>query len=203
MNTKDPWEILNRSRLLFAREKVDAAVDAMAVEINKVYGREPLILVAVLTGGMQTMAWLASRLEMPLKMDFVHATRYRGGLYGAELEYRVPPRLDLEGKNILIRDDMVDTGGSICQAADYLKDRGALDIYAACTHGVLSGPAVERIEKTEIKKMVISASIDQSRQKLPKKFEFITCSELIGEAIKRIFDEHSVSSLFEETTNEN
>lgn len=110
---------------------------------------------------------------------------------------------EVEGKNILIRDDMVDTGGSICQAADYLKDRGALDIYAACTHGVLSGPAVERIEKTAIKRMVISDSIDQSRQKLPRKFEIITCSDLIGEAIKRIFDEHSVSSLFEETTNAN
>jgi len=105
---------------------------------------------------------------------------------------------DIEGKNILIRDDMVDTAGTICSAAYFLKDRGALDIYAACTHGVLSGKAIEKIEQAPIKKMLITDSIDHSRHELPKKVEILTCSELIGEAIKRIFDEESVSSLFED-----
>ncbi|UCG62987.1 MAG: ribose-phosphate pyrophosphokinase [Candidatus Zixiibacteriota bacterium] len=103
----------------------------------------------------------------------------------------------VEGRNILIRDDMVDTAGSICSAAEFLKERGALDIYAACTHGVLSGQAIERIDKSPIKRMIICDSIDQSKRNLPPKFEVLTCSELIGEAIKRIFDEESVSSLFE------
>ncbi len=106
---------------------------------------------------------------------------------------------EVKGKNVLIRDDMIDTGGSLCQAADHLKQKGALDIYGACTHGVLSGQAIERIMNSPIKKMVISDSIDQSRRALPDKFEVITCSELIGEAIRRIFDEQSVSSLFEES----
>ena len=105
---------------------------------------------------------------------------------------------DVEGKNVLIRDDMVDTGGSICHAAEFLKKSGALDIYAACTHGVLSGQAIEKIEKSPIKKMIISDSIDQSKRNLTEKFDVLTCSELIGEAIKRIFDEESVSSLFED-----
>ncbi|MDF1543478.1 MAG: ribose-phosphate pyrophosphokinase [bacterium] len=105
---------------------------------------------------------------------------------------------EVEDKNILIRDDMVDTGGSICHAAKFLKDRGALDIYAACTHGVLSGEALERIEKSPIKKMIISDSIDQASRNLSDKFEILTCSELIGETIRRIFVEESVSSLFEE-----
>jgi ribose-phosphate pyrophosphokinase len=106
----------------------------------------------------------------------------------------------VEGKTVLIRDDMVDTGGSLCQAAEYLKERGALDIYGACTHGVLSGNAVERIEKSAIQKMVISDSIDQSEKKLTDKFEVVTCSHLIGETIKRIFEEESVSVLFDEPT---
>jgi ribose-phosphate pyrophosphokinase len=106
---------------------------------------------------------------------------------------------DVEGKNVLLRDDMVDTGGSICQAAHYCKERGALEVYAACTHGVLSGSALEKIEKSPIKRFVICDSIDQSQKKLSDKFEVLTCSELIGEAIKRIFEEQSVSSLFEET----
>lgn len=105
---------------------------------------------------------------------------------------------EVKGRNILIRDDMVDTAGSICSAAEFLKERGALDIYAACTHGVLSGQAIERIDKSPIRKMIISDSIDQSKRNLPPKFEVLTCSELIGEAIMRIFDEESVSSLFED-----
>ncbi len=105
---------------------------------------------------------------------------------------------DVKGRNILIRDDMVDTGGSICQAADFLKHSGALEIYAACTHGVLSGEAIERIDHSEIKKMIISDSIDQGERHLSDKFEILTCSELIGEAMLRIFDEESVSSLFED-----
>lgn len=103
---------------------------------------------------------------------------------------------DVEGHNILIRDDMVDTAGTLCQAAHFLKERGALDIFAAATHGVLSGQAIERINESPIKKMVITDSIDSSHKPLGEKFEVITCSELIGEAIKRIFDEESVSSLF-------
>ncbi len=105
---------------------------------------------------------------------------------------------NVEGKNVLIRDDMVDTAGTLCSAADFIKERGALDIYAACTHGVLSGQAIEKIEKSPIKKMIITDSIDHSNRKLSGKFEILTCSGLIGEAIKRIFDEESVSSLFED-----
>lgn len=105
---------------------------------------------------------------------------------------------EVKGKNVLIRDDMVDTGGSLVQAADYLADRGAGDIYAACTHGVLSGQALERIDASPIKKMIISDSIDHTGRQLSDKFVIISCAELIGEAINRIFDEQSVSSLFEE-----
>jgi ribose-phosphate pyrophosphokinase len=105
---------------------------------------------------------------------------------------------DVKDRSILIRDDMVDTGGSICNAAEFLKIEGALEIVAACTHGVLSGSAIERISKSPIRKMVISDSIDNSGKDLPKTFEVLTCADLIGEAIRRIADEESVSSLFEE-----
>ena len=100
---------------------------------------------------------------------------------------------DVNGKNVLIRDDMVDTAGSICSAANFLKERGALDIYAACTHGVLSGEAIERISNSPIKKMIITDTIDHSRDSLPDNFKILTCSGLIAEAISRIFDEESVS----------
>ena len=105
---------------------------------------------------------------------------------------------DVEGKTVLIRDDMVDTGGSLCSAATAVKEKGALEVYAAATHGVLSGQAIERIVQSPIKKMIISDSIDSSHRHLPDKFEILSCAELIGEAINRIFDEESVSSLFSE-----
>jgi len=105
---------------------------------------------------------------------------------------------DVKGKNVLIRDDMVDTGGTLCSAAHFVKEQGALDIYAACTHGVLSGKAIEKIDQAPIKKMIFTDSIDPRRRNLPEKFNILSCSELFGEAIKRIFDEESVSSLFED-----
>ena len=109
----DPQAILDNSRVLFDRNEVNTAVQKMADEINAHYGNEPVILISVLTGAIIPAAWLITKLKMPVQMDFVHATRYRGGLYGAELEYRVPPRLDLEGKNILIVDDIFDEGNTL------------------------------------------------------------------------------------------
>ncbi len=105
---------------------------------------------------------------------------------------------DVKDKNVLIRDDMVDTGGSLCSAAHFLKESGAKDIYAAATHGVLSGDAVQRIYDSPIKRMIITDSINQSQRSLPDTFDILSCAELIAEAIKRIFDEKSVSSLFME-----
>jgi len=124
-DTPDPRDLLKNSRLLFSRDEVSAAVQKMADEINAFYGDEPVILISVLTGGIIPAAWLATRLKMPVQMDFVHATRYRGGLYGAELEYRVPPRLDLEGKNVLIADDIFDEGNTLAAIKGSVEKRKA------------------------------------------------------------------------------
>ena len=105
---------------------------------------------------------------------------------------------DVKDKNVLIRDDMVDTGGSLCSAAYFVKERGALEVYAAATHGVLSGDAIQRICDSPIRQMIITDSINQSQRSLPDTFKMLSCAELIAEAIKRIFDEKSVSSLFKE-----
>jgi len=124
-DTPDPKTILENSRVLFGRDEVKAAMQKMADEINEYYGDDPVILVSVLTGAIIPAAWLATRLKMPIQMDFVHATRYRGGLYGAELEYRVPPRLDLEGKNVLIVDDIFDEGHTLAAIKGSVEKRKA------------------------------------------------------------------------------
>ena len=127
-NRPDPQTLLTNSRVLFTREEVDAAVIKMADEINDYYGDQPLILISVLTGAIIPAAWLATRLKMPIQMDFVHATRYRGGLYGAELEYRVPPRLDLEDKNVLIVDDIFDEGNTLAAIKGSVEKRKARSV---------------------------------------------------------------------------
>ena len=124
-NTPDARTLLKNSRVLFNRAQVDAAVQKMADEINEFYGDEPVILVSVMTGAIIPAAWLATKLKMPIQMDFVHATRYRGGLYGAELEYRVPPRLDLEDKNVLIVDDIFDEGNTLAAIKGSVEQRKA------------------------------------------------------------------------------
>ena len=124
-NIPEPRALLKNSRVLFNRDEVMAAVQKMADEINEYYGDQSLILVSVLTGAIIPAAWLATRLKMPIQMDFVHATRYRGGLYGAELEYRVPPRLDLEGKNVLIVDDIFDEGHTLAAIRGSVEKRKA------------------------------------------------------------------------------
>jgi len=124
-HTTDPHKILENSRRLFNRDEVSAAVQKMADEINEYYGDDPIILITVLTGAIIPATWLVTKLKMPVQMDFVHATRYRGGLYGAELEYRVPPRLDLEGKNVLIVDDIFDEGHTLAAIKGSVEKRKA------------------------------------------------------------------------------
>jgi hypoxanthine phosphoribosyltransferase len=127
----DAQAILENSRVLFGREEVSAAVQKMADEINAYYGNEPVIVISVMTGAIIPAAWLVTRLKMPIQMDFVHATRYRGGLYGAELEYRVPPRLELEGKNILIVDDIFDEGNTLAAIKGSVEKRKAGNVKMA------------------------------------------------------------------------
>lgn len=104
---------------------------------------------------------------------------------------------NVEGKTAVLLDDMVDTAGTLCSAADILIAKGAKDVYAFCSHGVLSGPAVERLEASKISKLVITDSIPLSeKSKNCKKIEVLTIAPLLANAIDRIHNEDSVSSLF-------
>lgn len=106
---------------------------------------------------------------------------------------------EVEGKNVVIRDDLLDTGGTLAQAALALAGNGVKDIYACCTHPVLSGDAVSKIENSPIKKIVVADTISTQGKLLTKKFEIVSVAGLLAEAIKRIHQEESVSVLFEGT----
>ena len=104
---------------------------------------------------------------------------------------------DIQGKNALVFDDEVDTAGSIIETAEVVKKFGAKDIYVGCTHGVLSGPAIERIQNSEIKELVMTNTVPLPSEKQIDKIVVVSISELFAEAIKRINEATSIGELFE------
>ncbi len=104
---------------------------------------------------------------------------------------------DIEGKDVILIDDIVDTAGTITTAANVLKEFGANRVMAAATHAVLSGPAIERIEKSAIEKFVVLDTIPLTEEKKIDKIEVASVAKIFGEAIKRIHNNKSVSKLFE------
>jgi len=104
---------------------------------------------------------------------------------------------NVKNKICVIVDDIIDSGGTIVNAAKALKDKGAKEIYVYITHAVLSGSAVDKIKESQIKKLIITDTIDNSKKiKISKKIEVISFAPMISEAIKRISNSTSVSSLF-------
>lgn len=103
---------------------------------------------------------------------------------------------EVEGKHAIIIDDMIDTAGTIQIAAGALKERGALSVYAACTHPILSGPAVERIENSEIKELVTTNTINLPEEKRISKITQLSVGQLLAEGILHILNDEPVSDLF-------
>ena len=104
---------------------------------------------------------------------------------------------NVEGKTCILIDDMIDTAGTICHAADALAEAGAVEVYASCTHPVLSGPAMDNIQKSAIKKLVVLDTIYLPEERLIDKIEQISIAKLLAEAIIRIHEKRPLSPLFE------
>jgi ribose-phosphate pyrophosphokinase len=104
---------------------------------------------------------------------------------------------EVEGRNLIILDDLVDTGGTIVEAAAALKDKGAKRIYVGCTHGILSGPALERIQESPVTELVITNTVPLDDGKKSDKVRVLSVAPLLGEAVRRIHNGESVSSLFD------
>ena len=103
---------------------------------------------------------------------------------------------EVEGMTAILLDDMVDTAGTLAQSADALRRKGAKHVYACATHAVLSGSAIERLEKSEIEELVVTNTIPLGPKAACKKIRVLSVAPLLGEAIKRIHFQDSVSSLF-------
>jgi len=104
---------------------------------------------------------------------------------------------NIEGKNCIILDDMIDTAGTITNAANAIKDMGAKAVFASATHPVLSGPAVERIENSAIEELVLLNTIPMPEEKKIEKMKFLSVAPLFAEAMTRVFTNGAISELFD------
>ncbi len=161
-----------------------------AKDINEKYNIENLVAVSPDIGGVVRARAIANKLGASIAI--VDKRRPKAG------ESEVMNIIgDVAGKDCIILDDIIDSAGTICNAADKIIELGASSITAYTTHGVLTGKAIERIEKSKLTELVITDSIyNEEKSKLSKKIRVISVSDLLGEAIKRISEESSVSSLF-------
>ena len=104
---------------------------------------------------------------------------------------------DLKDKHVLIIDDMIDTAGTIVNAANEAKENGAISVTAIATHALLSAPAIDRIKESNIGKLVVTDTVSIEDEKKLGKMEIVTVANVFGEAIRRVYDGESVSALFE------
>lgn len=104
---------------------------------------------------------------------------------------------DIEGKNCILVEDMIDTAGTITNAANALKEMGAISVRACSTHAVLSGPAIERIENSAIEELVLLNTIPVPEEKKIEKMKILSVAPLFAEAMTRVFTNGSISKLFD------
>jgi ribose-phosphate pyrophosphokinase len=149
-----------------------------------------IVIVSPDHGGVTRARKMAERLKAPIAI--IDKRRPRPNV--AEVMNIVG---NIEGKIAILIDDIIDTAGTITLAANALVENGAKEVYACCTHPVLSGPAIERIDNSKIKELVITNSICLPEKKRSEKIVHLSVAPLIGEAIIRVHEEQSVSTLFD------
>jgi len=158
--------------------------------IKKKFKTKNLVCVSPDVGGVQRTRGLATKIKAGLAI--IDKRRPEPG------KSQVMNIIgDVKGKNCIIVDDIIDSGGTIINAVEALKKAGAIDVYVFITHAVLSGEAAEKITKSKIKKLIITDTIDNSLKiKNNSKIEVISIAPLMAEAINRISNSTSVSDLF-------
>jgi len=158
--------------------------------LKRRFANDHIVMISPDAGGTERARAFAKRLECTLAI----IDKRRTGPNVAEVMHLVG---DVKGKIAIILDDMIDTAGTLTQAARALKEHGAKTIYACATHGVLSGPAIDRINASDIEEVVITNTIPLGEKSaLTSKIKVLSIAELLAETIRRIHEDESVSSLF-------
>lgn len=123
--------VYEKSSCLFTTNEVEAALDRMAINIHeKLQDKNPVIL-CVMIGGLVPLGNLLPRLDFPLEVDYIHATRYRGEITGGDIVWKVRPSTNLVGRTVLIVDDILDGGVTLAAIIAEIKNMGAEEVYSA------------------------------------------------------------------------
>ncbi|MFA5146681.1 MAG: ribose-phosphate pyrophosphokinase [Candidatus Omnitrophota bacterium] len=165
------------------------AVKIFADYLKKLKFNHSLVIVTPDVGGIKTARSYAKRLKCGLAI----VDKRRVNDREAEVMHILG---EVKGKHAVIVDDMVATAGSLVEAVDAIKKAGAKDVYAIGTHAVLCGPAIERLRKSPLKELMVTDTVPIPREKMIGKIKVLSVASLLGEAIKRIHEEASVSVLF-------
>lgn len=124
-------KVYEQATCLYTTDEVEAALDIMAAQIHQqLHDKNPIIM-CVMIGGMVPMANLLLRLDFPLEVDYVHATRYSGEIRGGVLNWKVKPSLDLKGRTVLVVDDILDGGVTLAAILAEVSSMGATEVYSA------------------------------------------------------------------------
>jgi len=158
--------------------------------VRKKYNLKNLVIVSPDAGGVERARSFAKRLQCSIAIiDKRRET--------ANVSQIMNVLGEVEKKDTIILDDMIDTGGTIIQAGTALMEKGARQVVAACTHAVLSGSVIEKVNNSAIKELIVTNTIPfDSKKEQSKKLTVLSIAPLLGEAIKRIYEESSISSLF-------
>ena len=128
---RDPHQLLEYAELIYSERQVADALDRLAIEISQALsGKRPLVL-CVMTGGLYFAGGLLSRIQFPLQLDYVHASRYQGGTEGREVAWLAEPHTEIRGRVILILDDILDEGHTLVAIRDRLLSSGAEQVSVA------------------------------------------------------------------------
>ena len=166
------------------------AAPVLLKHILKNIGTKNIVCVAPDVGGVERARAIGKRLNAGLAI--IDKRRERPGQ--SEVMNVIG---EIKNKSCIIIDDLIDSGGTICNAADALIEKGAKEVYCYVVHGVLTGSCIDKIKKSKMKKIVITDTIDNAKKiKGVSKIEVVSIAPLIAEAIKRISQSTSVSSLF-------
>nr|WP_106782156.1 ribose-phosphate diphosphokinase [Lysinibacillus timonensis] len=158
--------------------------------LSKNYSPEELVIVSPDHGGVTRARKMAERLKAPIAI--IDKRRPKPNV--AEVMNIVG---NIEGKVCILIDDIIDTAGTITLGANALKENGAKEVYACCSHPVLSGPAIERIENSPIKELVVTNTIQLPEEKRSPKVKQLSVANLMADAISRVYENKSVSTLFD------
>jgi len=124
-------EVYRSATCLYRREEVDAALDRMAYDIHNQLENENPLFLCVMVGGMIPAGHLLTRIDFPLELDYVHATRYQGKTRGAELVWKNKPSTSLKDRSVVVIDDILDGGITLQEIVNYCHSEGAKNVYTA------------------------------------------------------------------------